>query len=34
MMDQSIKLSLMKVFANVLSRIRDDTSFYENMRIE
>ena len=35
MMDQSIKLSHMKVFANVLSGIRDDTSLnYENMRIE
>ena len=34
-MDQSIKLSHMKVFANVLLRIRDDTSLnYENMRIE
>ena len=30
MMDQSIKLSHMKVFANVLSGIRDDTSLYEN----
>ena len=34
MMDQSIKLSHMKVYANVLSRIRDDTSLYENMRNE
>ena len=29
-MDQSIILSLMEVFANVLSGIRDDTSLYEN----
>ena len=34
MMDQSIKLSHMKVFVNVLSGIRDDTSLYENMQIE
>ena len=30
MMDQSVILSLMEVFANVLSGIRDDTSLYEN----
>ena len=30
MMDQSIIPSLMEVFANVLSGIRDDTSLYEN----
>ena len=30
MMDQSVILSLMEVFANVLSGIRDDTSHYEN----
>ena len=30
MMDQSVIQSLMEVFANVLSGIRDDTSLYEN----
>ena len=30
MMDQSVILSPMEVFANVLSGIRDDTSLYEN----